>query len=88
MKLIKKFIHLFELRKEKLFKNKKSLFSLWFVLDGVLEIASYIFCILVMDRIGRRILLTFLLLLAGVGLVISVVVNIYAGDNEGLFNLL
>ena len=35
-----------------------------------------------MDRIGRRITLTFLLLLAGVGLLLSVVVNEYAGDNE------
>ena len=40
------------------------------------------FCIIVMDRIGRRILLTFLLLLAGIGLILSVVVNNYAGDNQ------
>ena len=54
----------------------------YFLLDGVFEIASKIFCILVMDRIGRRILLTFLLLLAGIGLILSVIVNTYAGDNQ------
>jgi len=35
-----------------------------------------------MDRIGRRIILTFLLLLAGVGLLLSVIINEYAGENQ------
>ena len=56
-----------------------------FISDGVFEILAYIFCILLMDRIGRRIILTFLLLLAGVGLILSVIVNEYAGENQCKF---
>jgi len=53
--------------------------------DGVFEIASYIVCISLMDRIGRRLLLTVMLLLAGIGLIASVIVNEYAGKNQSRF---
>ncbi|XP_076822510.1 organic cation transporter protein-like isoform X1 [Clavelina lepadiformis] len=56
-------------------------------LNGVMEIASYIICIIFMDRIGRRILLCASLLVAGLGLLASVIVNVYADDNESLITL-
>jgi len=51
--------------------------------DGVFEIASYVVCIALMDRIGRRLLLTVMLLLCGIGLIANAIVNEYAGGNEG-----
>ncbi|CAK8674818.1 unnamed protein product [Clavelina lepadiformis] len=56
-------------------------------LNGVMEIASYIICIIFMDRIGRRILLCANMLVAGLGLLASVIVNVYADDNESLITL-
>jgi len=53
--------------------------------DGVFEIASYAFCILVMDRIGRKFMLCFMFLLAGIGLLASAIVNEYSGDNQCRF---
>ena len=42
-----------------------------------------VFCILLINRLGRRILLSFSMILAGLGLLASVVVNEYAGSNQG-----
>ncbi|XP_078493967.1 organic cation transporter protein-like [Ciona intestinalis] len=56
-------------------------------LNGVMEIGSYVFCILLMDRIGRRILLSGMMFLSGIGLIISLVVNEYKGANQGLETL-
>lgn len=53
------------------------------LLGGVMEIASYIICILTMEYVGRRILLSIMLLLAGVTLLSCAIVNEYAGDDEG-----
>uniref|UniRef100_F6R060 Major facilitator superfamily (MFS) profile domain-containing protein n=1 Tax=Ciona intestinalis TaxID=7719 RepID=F6R060_CIOIN len=56
-------------------------------LNGVMEIGSYVLCILLMDRIGRRILLSGMMFLSGIGLIISLVVNEYKGSNQGLETL-
>ena len=57
------------------------------LIDGIFEILSYLFCIFVMDRIGRRLLLTFFLLLAGLGLMSSVLTNIYAEGSRSRKNI-
>ena len=45
---------------------------------------SYLSCIGLMDKIGRRILLLVLLLIAGVGLLASVTANQLAGSNQSM----
>lgn len=45
---------------------------------GVFEIIAFVFVILLMDRVGRRMLLTITLTGAGVALLASTVVNEYA----------
>ena len=52
-------------------------------LDGVLEIVANFLCIILVNRIGRKLLLSSSLLLAGLGLLVCVVVNNYAGDDKG-----
>nr|CAB3266150.1 organic cation transporter protein-like [Phallusia mammillata] len=56
-------------------------------LNGVFEFASYVFCWLTLDRIGRRRLLSGMYFVSGVGLLASVIVNEYAGDNQSLITL-
>nr|XP_009861187.2 organic cation transporter protein-like [Ciona intestinalis] len=56
-------------------------------LNGVMEMGSFVLCILLMDRIGRRILLSGMMFLAGIGLIISLVVNEYKGGNQSLETL-
>ena len=52
------------------------------VADGVMEILSLSICIVTMDRIGRRILLSIMMLSAGIGLLASVVCNELANANQ------
>jgi len=54
------------------------------VLNGCVEIASYIICILTMDRIGRRIVLSGSLFIAGFGLLISLLLLEFGEDNPSL----
>merc|ERR1712136_31224 len=54
------------------------------VLNGCVEIASYILCILTMDRLGRRMTLSGSLFIAGFSLLISMIILEFAGDSEGL----
>ncbi|XP_078485020.1 organic cation transporter protein-like isoform X1 [Ciona intestinalis] len=56
-------------------------------LNGVMGMGSNIFCMLVMDKIGRRLLLTLMLLLAGCGLLASAIINEFKGDDQGLETL-
>ncbi|CAK8674959.1 unnamed protein product [Clavelina lepadiformis] len=53
-------------------------------LNGVMEITSFIICLLLLDRLGRRIMLSALLFVAGIGLLASVIVNEYAGNNQSI----
>ena len=50
--------------------------------DGVFGLCGCFFCVLTMDRFGRRPILSGTLLLAGLGLLASVVTNEYADDNQ------
>lgn len=50
---------------------------------GILEILSYVVCTLVMDRVGRRLLLAITLSGAGLSLIASTIVNEYAENNGG-----
>ncbi|XP_039248686.2 organic cation transporter protein-like [Styela clava] len=57
------------------------------VIGGCMEIISYVICILAMDVIGRRLLLAIMLLSSGITLIISTIVNLYAGDDQSLITL-
>ena len=48
--------------------------------DGVMEIASYLIVILLMDRIGRRFMLISWLVVCGVGLICSAVIAEFASN--------
>merc|ERR550534_2258250 len=54
------------------------------VLNGVFELAGYLLCFLLIDKLGRRRLMSGCLFLAGIGLMGSVIVNEYADGNEDL----
>ncbi|XP_076800001.1 solute carrier family 22 member 16-like [Clavelina lepadiformis] len=56
-------------------------------LNGVMDISSYIVCTILMDRVGRRLLISFYLLLAGFCLIINVIINAYAGVNQTLITV-
>jgi len=57
------------------------------VLNGCVEIAGYIIIFLTMDRLGRRVLLSGSLFIAGLGLLISLIVLEFAGGDESLVNI-
>jgi len=50
--------------------------------DGVFELASIAVVIALIDRVGRRFLQSVFLVLTGVTLIASIIVNEYAGDNQ------
>ena len=50
--------------------------------DGVFELASIAVVIALIDRVGRRFLQSVFLVLTGVTLIVSIIVNEYAGDNQ------
>jgi len=52
-------------------------------INGVVEVAGYIFLIVFMERIGRRWMLTGMLSLAGISLLVSTVCAEFGSNNEG-----
>ncbi|CAK8676580.1 unnamed protein product [Clavelina lepadiformis] len=56
-------------------------------LNGVMEIASYLLVMILLDRIGRRIILASFFAVAGIVLICSVIVNTYAEDNQSMVTL-
>jgi len=57
------------------------------VLNGCVEIAGYIIIFLTMNRLGRRVLLSGSLFIAGLGLLISLIVLEFANGDQGLVNI-
>ena len=55
-------------------------------LDAVFDLLAHFFNMALINRVGRRLLLTATLLLAGISLLGCVVVNEYAGSNESKFD--
>ncbi|XP_076821885.1 organic cation transporter protein-like isoform X3 [Clavelina lepadiformis] len=56
-------------------------------LGGIFEIGIYLFVIFFMDRTGRRLMLSLTFTVAGVGLLASTIVNIFAGQDQTLLTL-
>lgn len=64
-----------------------STFILFIISAGIFELISYIICILIMDRVGRRLLLSVTLFGAGITLLSATIVNEYAGNDQSECNI-
>ena len=56
------------------------------ILDGCVEIASYILCMVLMNRIGRSYVLSGSTFIAAIGLLISLIIVEFANNDPGLIN--